>query len=72
LVAGLAIVRAHNIWVGGWPVLVTVLGWLAILSGLVRMLFPIRLAAMATEFAHRQGAMIAAVLVLLVLGGFLD
>ena len=25
-VAGLAIVRAHNIWAGGWPVLVTVLG----------------------------------------------
>jgi hypothetical protein len=72
LVAGLAIVRAHNIWVGGWPVLVTLLGWLAILSGLVRMLFPIRLATMAAEIAHRPGAMIAAVLVLLVLGGFLS
>lgn len=72
LVAGLAIVRAHNIWVGGWPVLVTILGWLAILSGLVRMLFPIRLAAMAAEIAHTPGAMIAAVLVLLVLGGFLS
>jgi hypothetical protein len=72
LVAGLAIVRAHNIWVGGWPVLVTVLGWLAILSGLVRMLFPIGLAAMAAEFAQRSDAMIAAVLVLLVLGGFLS
>jgi hypothetical protein len=27
-VAGVAIVRAHNIWTGGWPVLVTVLGCL--------------------------------------------
>ena len=25
-VAGLSIVRAHNIWAGGWPVLVTVFG----------------------------------------------
>jgi hypothetical protein len=35
LVAGLAIVRAHNGWKEGWPVLVTVLGWFAILGGLV-------------------------------------
>src|SRR5580765_6511409 len=27
-VAGLAIVRAHNRWTRGWPVLVTLTGWL--------------------------------------------
>ena len=70
-VAGLAIVRAHNIWAGGWPVLVTVLGWLAILSGLLRMLFPIRLAAMAAAVAQRSGGIIAGAIVLLVLGAFL-
>src|ERR1700686_5276611 len=48
-VAGIAIVRVHNIWAGGWPVLVTVLGWLAVLGGLVRMLFPIKLAAIVAE-----------------------
>jgi hypothetical protein len=31
-VAGLAIVRVHNHWTYGWPVLVTVLGWLAVLG----------------------------------------
>src|SRR5260370_2755919 len=31
-VAGLAIVRAHNRWTKQLPVLVTILGWLAILS----------------------------------------
>ena len=71
-VAGLAIARAHNVWAGGWPVLVTVLGWLAILSGLVRMFFPIPLAAMAVEVAQRPGAIIGAVVVLLVLGAFLS
>ena len=39
-VAGLAIVRVHNRWTNGWPVLVTVLGWLFVLGGLARMLFP--------------------------------
>ncbi len=40
LLAGLAIVRVHNIWSGGWPVVITVLGWLAVAGGVARMLFP--------------------------------
>jgi len=39
-VAGLSIVRIHNRWVLGWPVLVTAVGWLALLGGLVRMFAP--------------------------------
>lgn len=39
-VAGLAIVRDHNRWKGGWPVLVTLTGWFAILGGLIRMIAP--------------------------------
>jgi uncharacterized membrane protein HdeD (DUF308 family) len=38
-VAGLAIVRAHNQWTG-WPALVTLMGWFAILGGLIRMFAP--------------------------------
>ncbi len=36
-VAGLSIVRVHNYWTGRWPVLVTLVGWLAALGGLIRM-----------------------------------
>jgi len=36
-VAGLAIVRVHNLWVRNWTVLVTLTGWLFLLLGLVRM-----------------------------------
>jgi uncharacterized membrane protein HdeD (DUF308 family) len=36
-VAGLAIVRFHNIWLRNWTVLVTLCGWLFLLLGLVRM-----------------------------------
>jgi len=39
-VAGVAIVQVHNRWTGGWPVLVTVMGWFAILAGLMRMIAP--------------------------------
>jgi hypothetical protein len=39
-IAGISIVRSHNIWVAGWQMSVTIIGWLAILLGLIRMFFP--------------------------------
>ena len=36
-VAGLAIVRAHNVWRRDWTVLVTLSGWFFLLVGLFRM-----------------------------------
>lgn len=39
-IAGLSIVRAHNCWTSGWPILVTLTGWFVILGGLYRMFFP--------------------------------
>ncbi|MGY1669827.1 hypothetical protein [Geodermatophilus sp. SYSU D00710] len=39
-VAGLALVRAHGHWVRGWPVLITLTGWAALLGGLARMFSP--------------------------------
>ncbi|BFU88882.1 MAG: hypothetical protein NTAFB01_00690 [Nitrospira sp.] len=40
-VAGLAIVRAHNVWSRQWPVLITLVGWFAIIVGLARMFAPL-------------------------------
>jgi hypothetical protein len=71
LVAGLAIVYFHNRWTTGWPVLVTVLGWLAVLSGLSRILFPMRLAGIATRAVQTAGVMPTAALVILVIGALL-
>jgi hypothetical protein len=38
--AGLAIVLTHNVWVADWPVLITVLGWLATITGAFRLIAP--------------------------------
>jgi uncharacterized membrane protein HdeD (DUF308 family) len=35
--AGLAVVRAHNVWARNWTVLVTLTGWFLLLLGLIRM-----------------------------------
>jgi hypothetical protein len=71
-VAGLAIVRAHNRWTVGWPVLVTVFGWLALLGGLIRMLFPIQLGQLALGLVLSTGVISAVAVVLLVAGAFLS
>ena len=40
LLAGLAIVNTHNLWVLGWPVIITIFGWLAVVGGVIRMALP--------------------------------
>jgi hypothetical protein len=67
-VAGLAIVRAHNRWEGGWPVLVTIVGWLNLLGGLSRILFPTRLAHIAIGAVQTTGVVPAVAVVFLVVG----
>jgi hypothetical protein len=39
-VAGLSIVRTHNRWPRGWPLLTTLAGWSALMLGLARMFAP--------------------------------
>jgi hypothetical protein len=38
--AGLAIVLTHNVWLLHWPVLITLVGWLLLIRGAVRVLLP--------------------------------
>jgi len=66
-VAGLAIVRAHNRWTVGWPVLVTLVGWLAMFAGLIRMFAPVS----AQRPVQNTTAVYVLLLVLLVIGLFL-
>ncbi len=64
-VAGLSIVRVHNRWTRSWPVMVTLVGWVAILGGLFRMFAP---------QAHQGGQNIptyAVILLLFAIGVFL-
>jgi hypothetical protein len=72
LLAGVAIVRTHNVWRGGWPVLVTVLGWLAVASGLARMWFPQAAAPIAEAVGANAAGLVTGGLVVLALGAFLS
>lgn len=40
LLFGLFIIGTHNVWVKNWTVLITLLGWLALVKGTLLMVFP--------------------------------
>lgn len=72
LLAGIAIVRVHNVWSTGWQVIVTVFGWLALLGGLARMWMPQMAGPIANTFTAGPAALLIAGVVLIALGGFLS
>jgi energy-converting hydrogenase Eha subunit C len=61
-IAGLAIVRAHNRWVWAWPVLITLVGWAALVLGLVRMFVAARYVTAAGATSSSTFMVIEAVL----------
>ena len=63
LLAGLAIVIAHNRWSGGWPVIITVLGWLMVIGGVIRIVVPqVMQTVAATIYAGRVAIIVVAIL----------
>ena len=57
MTAGVAILLAHNVWVANWPVLITILGWLATIGGVVRMVAPERAKLLGETMLRKPRAM---------------
>ena len=70
-VAGLAIVRVHNRWAKGWPVIVTLAGWFGIVGGLVRMWFPVQILGIVSRFIELSYFLPVMGIFILLVGGFL-
>jgi hypothetical protein len=71
LVAGLAIVNAHNLWVANWRIIITILGWLSVIGGVIRLLVPGKVQALGAGMISHPHAMIIGGAVILVLGAIL-
>jgi len=72
LLGGLAIVNVHNSWLWGWPLIVTVIGWLAVIGGTFRMVAPRYVQTLGSAmFAHSAVVIVIAILSV-ALGGFLS
>jgi hypothetical protein len=63
MVAGVAIILTHNVWVADWRVLITILGWLTAIGGAFRLIVPQQAeAAGRWLLKHPAGPTVAAVI----------
>lgn len=68
---GIAVVLAHNVWEASWRVLITVFGWLAMIGGIFRIVYPQLVQRAGGVIFHLAAAPVVGGLVLLALGGVL-
>jgi uncharacterized membrane protein len=72
LCAGLAIVLSHNIWSGGaLPVIITLIGWITLIRGLLLLFLAPETLAALLETAHLDRLFYVYVAITLVLGAYL-
>src|SRR5215472_6616339 len=69
LLAGLAIVNAHNSWRAEWSVIITILGWLMLIGGIVRIVFPHLTVSFGAAVYGSTAAVVIVAIIGLVIGG---
>ena len=70
-VPGLAIVLTHNVWAFDWRLIITLLGWLATIGGVFRLLMPAQVRRIGTAVLARRGWLRGSGMVMLALGAVL-
>ncbi len=58
-------------WTTDWRVIVTILGWLLVIGGVIRIVLPRFIATLATTLYSTSAVLTVVAVVLLVLGGYL-
>jgi len=72
LLAGVAILNAYRAWTASWRVIVTVLGWLCVIGGIMRIVLPQIVTSLATTIYSGPAALIVAAVIVLILGAYLS
>jgi hypothetical protein len=72
LLAGLAVVNAHNLWVPDWRVIVTVLGWLLIVRGISNLVFPAVVRTLGDRMIASHAGVVAGAAFTIVIGAILS
>jgi hypothetical protein len=55
VIVGALIVNVHNVWAGNWTLLVTIIGWMALLKGICLIAFPKFMERVSTSFLSEKG-----------------
>ena len=72
LLAGVAILNAYRAWTASWRVIVTVLGWLCVIGGIMRIMLPQIVTSLATTIYSGPAALTVAAVIVLILGAYLS
>ena len=74
LATGLAIVNTHNEWTADWRVAITLLGWLCVVAGVIRVVFPRVVEALGASVMATvsNGWIVGEGIVILALGAWLS
>ncbi len=67
----LAVVLTHNVWAADWRVLITLLGWFALLTGAFRILFPQEVMRLGRRAVANPNTFLIAGVIMLILGAIL-
>lgn len=55
LILGLVILVPHNLWVAKWPVIITIVGWIVLLQGIMRLFFPEIFIRFSKDLMEKKG-----------------
>jgi len=72
LLPALAILNVHRTWTADWRVIITILGWLMAIGGVIRIVLPQFTATAATTLYSASATLTVFAVVALVLGGYLS
>jgi hypothetical protein len=68
---GFIIVISHNVWIIGWPVIITIYGWGGIVKGIWLIVFPESILKFMKTYQENEVLLTARPIVIIVLGSIL-
>jgi hypothetical protein len=72
LLLGLLLVLVHNVWVMDWRVIITLVGWISIARGIVRIMFTPFIMKNGPKIIKKQGLLTGVAVVVLIIGAVLS
>lgn len=68
MIAGFLLVRFHNVWVKDWPVIITIIGWIALVKGTLLIVLPKPFMEMSRKFLSTTSMLTIWAIVAIILG----
>jgi len=70
--AGVAMLNGYRAWTPDWRIIVTILGWLLVIGGIVRIVVPAVTASLALSIFSADASMAIGGVIVIVIGAFLS